>query len=57
MILMKYHFSKIKKGVTKFVVCCSHDLRFKDELAKIKSDHNISYASAIKQDSAEPVVK
>ena len=31
-ILMKYHtlfFSKIKKDVAKFVVCCSCDLRFK----------------------------
>ena len=26
-------------------------------LPKIKSDHNISYASAIKKESAEPVVK
>ena len=31
-ILMKYHslfFSKIERGVAKFVVCCSHDWRFK----------------------------
>ena len=31
-ILMKYHtlfFSKIRKDVTKFVVCCSHDWCFK----------------------------
>ena len=34
-ILMKYHylfFSKIWKDVTKFVVCCSRDWRFKGEL-------------------------
>ena len=31
-ILMKYtlFFSKIRKDVTNFVVCCSHDWRFKD---------------------------
>ena len=31
-ILMKYHtlfFSKIRKDVSKFVVCCSRDKRFK----------------------------
>ena len=31
-IIMKYHalfFSKIKKGVTKFAVCCSREWRFK----------------------------
>ena len=41
---MKYHtlfFSKIKKDVTKFVLCCSHDLRFKG----LNYQYNLTFAA------------
>ena len=37
-ILMEFHtffYSKIKKDVTKFVVCCSRDWRFNNEIAPL----------------------
>ena len=47
-------FLKIRKSVTKFVVCCSHDWRFKDYFENSDgADHLVSYKAS--QSDSTPV--